>query len=112
MARVIILKKLEDKIQKIFKKESIKILKLLLSLEDNPKKGKELAHIGKLVVKELKYKKFRFDFVTDGFKVKFHSVDSLTDLLIKFVRMSDKKDQQKVINEVKKIMKQLGQEGF
>ncbi|MBT4446267.1 hypothetical protein HOA92_03435 [archaeon] len=112
MARVIILKKLEDKIQKIFKKESIKILKLLLSLEDNPKKGKELAHIGKLVVKELKYKKFRFYFVTDGFKVKFHSVDSLTDLLIKFVRMSDKKDQQKVINEVKKIMKQLGQEGF
>mgnify|MGYP001609289914 FL=1 len=36
----------------------------------------------------------------------------LTDLLIRFVRMSDKKDQQKTINEIKQILLKLGMAGF
>ena len=38
--------------------------------------------------------------------------EKLTDLLIRFVRMSDKKDQQDTINEIKKILVQFGPQGF
>jgi len=36
----------------------------------------------------------------------------LIDLLIRFVRMSDKKDQQKTINEIKKILQKFGPQKF
>ena len=36
----------------------------------------------------------------------------LSDLLIRFVRMSDKKDQQKTINEIKKILAIFGPDGL
>jgi len=36
----------------------------------------------------------------------------LVDLLIRFVRMSDKKDQQQTINEIRKILINFGPEGF
>src|SRR3989304_1379274 len=55
-------------------------------------------------IKELKYKSFRFYFITDGHKLKFIDKSSLVDLLIRFVRMSDKKDQQETINEIRKIL--------
>jgi hypothetical protein len=45
---------------KKFKKESIEIFSLILSLEENPKKGNELGHIGKIIIKEIKYNKFRY----------------------------------------------------
>ena len=112
MAIVFIHSDLEKKIDKKFKKESIKIFSLLLSLQNNPKKGKEIGHIGKIVIKEIKYNKFRFYFVTDNFKVKFLSVEELKNLIIKFVRMSEKKDQQKTIDEIKQVLRHLGEEGF
>ncbi|MCR4335749.1 MAG: hypothetical protein NUV57_04390 [archaeon] len=112
MAKVIITNELETKINKIFKKESVKIFSLLLTLEEHPKKGKQLGAVGKIAVKELKYKNFRFYFITDLFKLKFLSSEALKDLLIKFVRMSGKKDQQKTIDEIKHILRSLGSEGF
>ena len=36
----------------------------------------------------------------------------LVDSLIKFVRMSNKKDQQKTINEIKEILIKVGLRGF
>ena len=84
----------------------------MFSLENNSKKGKEIGHIGKVVIKEIKYKKFRFYFVTDNFKVKFLSTKELKNLIIKFVRMSEKKNQQKVIDEIKSVLRNLGEEGF
>jgi len=112
MAKVIITKELENKINRKFKKESIKIFENMLSLKDNPKKGKAVGQVGGVVIKELKYSSYRFYFITDGFKLKFLSNSDLEDLLIKFVRMSDKKDQQKVIDEIKYVLRSLGQEGF
>lgn len=112
MARVIVTEKLKEEINKTFKKESIEIFQLIYSLKENPKKGKELTHIGNIILKELKYKNFRFYFITDGFKLKMLKIEELTDLLIKFVRMSDKKSQQKTINEIKFILKKFGKEGF
>jgi len=112
MAIVIITKELEKEINKKFKKESIQIFKLLYSLKENPKKGKLLSNIGGIFIKEIRYKSFRFYFITDGFKLKFYDEQSLTNLLIKFVRMSDKKDQQKVINEIKEVLRSFGEKGF
>ena len=112
MAKVVITSFLEEEINKKFKNESIKIFELFYSLEQNPKKGKPLGQIGGIVIKELKYKSFRFYFITDGFKLKILSIDELNDLLIKFIRMSDKKDQQKTINEIKEVLKKFGKEGF
>jgi len=112
MAKVIITKELEEKINKKFKKESIEIFDLMYSLKENPKKGKIISQIGGNVIKELRYKSFRFYFITDGFKLKLLDISELEDLLIKFVRMSDKKDQQKIIDEIKQILKSLGKEGF
>lgn len=112
MAEVVITRDLEREINKRFKKGSIKIFELLLELRDNPKKGKEVGCVGGIVIKEIRYNVYRFYFVTDGYKVKFLKSEELTDLLIKFVRMSDKDTQQKVIDEIKNVLRNLGGKGF
>ena len=60
--KVKIIKSLLEQIQKKFKGESHKIIDLLESLEENPHKGKLLGSVGGLLIKELKYKGFRFYF--------------------------------------------------
>ena len=112
MAKVEIVAPLFNEIRKKFKAESHKIIDLMESLEENPNKGKSLGNIGGIVIKELRYKGFRFYFITDGYKLKFFNEESLTDLLIRFVRMSDKKHQQQTIDEIKKILINFGPKGF
>ena len=112
MAKVIISEELKNKILKKFKKESKRIFKLMHSLGENPRKGKLLGNVGGIVIKEIKYKSFRFYFVTDGYKLKFFSGEDLTNMLIKFVRMSDKKSQQKTIDEIKDVLRKFGEEKF
>ena len=112
MAKVEIVHSLFVEIKKKIKGESHKIIDLMESLENNPKKGKLLGHVGGIIIKELKYKSFRFYFVTDGYKLKFFGGQDLVDLLIRFVRMSDKKHQQQTINEIKKILTYFGPDGF
>lgn len=112
MANVEIIYSLFEEIEKKFKEESHKIIDLLETLEENPKKGKLLESVGGIVIKEIKYKTFQFYFITDGYKLKFLKEEELTDLLLKFVRMSDKKYQPQIINEIKKILKTIGPKGF
>jgi len=112
MAKVSIAEGLKDEILKKFKEESKIIFRQMYSLGDNPRKGKSLGHVGGIVIKELKYKKFRFYFITDGYKLKIMNQEKLVDLLIRFVRMSDKKYQQETINEIRKILLNFGPEGF
>ena len=112
MAKVEIILSLFEEIKKKFKGEAHKIIDLLESLEENPHKGKLLGNVGGIVVKELKYKSFRFYFITDGYRLKIMDESNLVDLLIRFVRISDKKDQQKTINEIKKILTNFGPSGF
>ena len=112
MAKVEIIKSLLDQIIKKFKGEAHKIIDLIETLEENPHKGKIVGQVGGIVVKELKYKSFRFYFIVEGNKLKIFSKEELIDLLLLFVRMSDKKSQQKVINEIKSILAKLGTEGF
>lgn len=112
MAKVIITRDLEAEIHKRFKGQSVEIFELMLALEDQPKKGKVVGVVGDIILKELKYGVYRFYFITEGYKVKFLKADELRDLLIKFVRMSDKDRQESVISEIKTVLKTLGSEGF
>ena len=112
MAKVQIVKSLAKEIQKKFKGESHKIISLLRSLEDSPNKGKRLGIFEGILVKELKYKNFRFYFIVDGQKLNFLSKNELVDLLMKFVRMSNKNAQQKTINEIREILIKIGPHGF
>lgn len=112
MAKVIIVKSLLEKIIQKFKGRANEIIDLLETLGESPHKGKSVGQVGGMVIKELKYEGFRFYFITDGYKIKVLGDSELSDLLIKFIRMSDKKDQQKVIDEIKNILRKLGDEGF
>jgi len=112
MAKVEIAEDLKNEILKSFKEESKEIFRLMYSLQDNPHKGKELGNAAGIVIKEIKYKNYRFYFITDGFKLRIIDASKLADLLIRFVRMSDKKDQQKTINEIKDVLRKVGDEGF
>ena len=112
MAKVVITKKLEEEVNKKFKHGSIKIFKLMRTLEENPYKGKELGNVGRIVIKEIRFEVHRFYFITDGLKIKILQKEELNDLLIKFVRMSDKKTQQRVIDEIKQILRKFGEENF
>ena len=107
MVKVIITYALECEIDRKFKGDSGKIFRLLRSLEVSPKKGKLVGTVDNVAIKELKYKSFRFYFLADAFKIKFLSIDKLEDLLIKFVRMSDKSSQQKVIGEIRDFLRKI-----
>lgn len=112
MAKVIITLQLKEEIYTRFKGQSTKIFELMYALADNPHKGKPLGNVGALVIKELRYENYRFYFITDGFKIKVLKKEELDYLIIKFVRMSDKKTQQKTIDEIKEILRKLGETGF
>jgi hypothetical protein len=112
MVKVEVVESLAAEIDKRFKKESVKVFKIMKSLEDNPRKGKVLGGVGGIVVKELKYKSYRFYFLADGYKLKFFNEAELVDLLLMFVRMSDKKHQQKTIDEIKGVLIKIGPRGF
>lgn len=112
MAKVIITASLKAEVFKKFKAESENIFLQMESLEQEPHKGKTLGHVAGIVLKELKHGKYRFYFITDGHVLKFGTDDELAALLIKFVRMSDKKNQQKIIDEIKMILKSMGFDAF
>src|SRR3989338_11407636 len=107
-----IAEKLKEEILKKFKQESKKIFRQMYSLQNNPRKGKLLGNVGGIVIKEIKYGNFRFYFITDGYKIKIMDESLLTELLIRFVRMPDKKGQQQTIDEIRKILTNIGSKGF
>ncbi|MCF7861780.1 hypothetical protein K9M79_06055 [Candidatus Woesearchaeota archaeon] len=108
MAKVVITKRLSREINKRFKEESVSVFGLMKTLEENPKKGKLVGNISDIAIKEIKYKSSRLYFITDAYKVKFLSIPELENLIIKFVRMSDKKTQQKTIDGIKLLLRKLG----
>lgn len=112
MAKVEITESLYAEIEKKFKHNAYEVIDLMQTLEQSSKKGKLLGTVGGIVIKELKYSSFRFYFITDGFKLKCFKEEELVDLLIRFVRMSDKKHQQETINEIKCILVKIGPRGF
>ena len=95
MAKVIITKSLEEEINKKFKQISVDIFSLMYTLEENPKKGKELSSVGGVLIKELRYEKFRFYFITDGYKIKFLKIEELKDLVINLLECRIRKTNKK-----------------
>jgi hypothetical protein len=112
MAKVEIVDSLAKEIKKKFKGESYKIVQLLRGLEKNPNKGKPLGHAMGFTIKEIKHKRFRFYFILDRTNINLLSREELTNLLIRFIRMSNKNHQQKTVDEIKKILVKLGPHGF
>ena len=112
MAKIEIVESLFMQIKAKFKGESHKVIDLIESLEQNPKKGKLLTSVAGILIKELKYKNFRFYFLVEGHKLKFLSEEDLQELLIRFVRMSDKKTQQKTIDEIREVLIKIGPSGI
>ncbi len=107
-----IVEELYEEIEEKFGGKADEVFSLIKSLEQSPNKGKLLGNIGGILIKELRYKSFRIYFVIDGFKLRIFNGNALNNLLIKFVKMSNKKEQQKSIEEIKKILRNLGEEGF
>ncbi len=112
MVQVEIAESLFAEIESTFKRESSKVLDLIESLKYNPRKGKPLGVIGGIVIKEIRYKSFRFFFLADSHKIKCLDGSDLSSLLIRFVRMSSKKHQQQTIDEIKTILRKIGPIGF
>jgi hypothetical protein len=112
MAKVEISQNLKNEVFKKFQGKSEEIFNLMYSLENSPTKGKIIGQVSGIIIKEIRYESFRFYFITDGFKLRLLEQNDLKDIFIKFVRMSDKKDQQKVIDEIKTILRSLGERGF
>jgi hypothetical protein len=112
MAKVEIVRSLFEEIEKTFKKDSDKIFDLIETVENNHSKGKTVGNVAAIVIKELKYKGYRFYFIVDGYTLKFVDTKELQDLLLRFVRMSDKKRQKKTIESIKDILRNIGPTGF
>ncbi len=112
MAKIEIVKSLFEDIKKKFNGKSHKIIDLMENLEQNPNKGKLLGNIAGILIKEIRYNSFRFYFITNGYKLKFVNASGLNDILIRFIRISDKKNQQKIINEIKKVLANIWFDAF
>ncbi|MCR4327243.1 MAG: hypothetical protein NUV46_01535 [Nanoarchaeota archaeon] len=108
MAKVEISEKLKEEIFKKFKDESKKVFSLMFSLKENPNKGKIVGKVSEILIKEIKYGSFKFYFITDGHKLRIMDSSEIEELLIRFVRMSNKKTQQKVIDEIKELLRKFG----
>ncbi|MFT4305014.1 MAG: hypothetical protein ACMXX8_02895 [Candidatus Woesearchaeota archaeon] len=101
---VSLIKKLEKK----FKPSELKELKsLFFSLQENPFQGDLLYTFGAFVLKEKKYRSFRFYFIHSKNLLIIKDIENLKDEIIRFIDMSKKNDQQKVINKLKEMLKRL-----
>lgn len=105
--KILVIKSLRDEIYKKFKKDSLKVYNLINSLRDNLNKGKHLGKISTFILKELKYKNFRFYFIIKENELILYRKEDIKELLIKFIDMSNKNKQQQTINKIKIILKNL-----
>lgn len=114
MIKIYVYKQLEKEINKrLSKKEADNVFLHFYSLKQNLFKGDTITNIGSILVKELKYKKFRFYFIQSKDTLKLLSEEDLKQRIIKFIAMSDKsKEQQKIINKIKENLLDKGFEWF
>ena len=107
MIKIIIFNSLRDEIYNTFKKDSIKIYSLMENLKINPNKGKVIGHVGNISIREIKFKTYRFYFIIDGHKLFLFNKGKINELLIRFIKMSKKNNQDKVIQEIKSILEKI-----
>lgn len=112
MIKIKVLNSLRDEIIKTFKKQSVEVFNFIGTLKENPNKGTILGHVGPISIRELRFDTYRFYFILNGHELSLFNSNKLQELLIRFVRLSKKNDQQKVINEIKTILKKIGVNNF
>jgi len=101
-------KSLVKKLEKRFNKKELRELKkVFLSLEENPDQGDLLYAFGNFVLKEKKYKTFRFYFLHSRKILIIKDFEKLKHEIIRFIEMSKKNDQQRVIDKLKTMMNKL-----
>jgi hypothetical protein len=99
---------LVKKLEKRFNKKELKELKqLFLSLQDNPFQGDLIYAFGNFVLKEKKYKTFRFYFLHSRKILIIKDIENLKDEIIRFIEMSKKNDQQRTINKLKEMLTKI-----
>ncbi len=112
MIKIVILNSLRDKIYKIFKQDSLKVYKKIKQLKTNPHKGKILTNVNDITLRELKYGSFKLYYIIDKNKLSLFNEEKLKELLIKFIAISKKNNQKRTINEIKNVLRNIGDEGF
>lgn len=101
-------KSLINNLEKKFNKSELSDLKKQFkSLEQNPFQGDIIAVFGAVVLKEKKYKSFRFYFIHSKNILVIKDLDKLKDEIIRFIEYSKKNNQQRTIEKLKKILEQL-----
>ena len=104
---------IKDINKRLSKKQADAVFLHIYSLEGNPFKGDVLSVVGSVVLKEICFESFRFYFIHSQNVMKCIGVDELKAEIFKFIAMSDKsKEQQKVINRIKKDLKKFGYDWF
>ena len=99
---------LVKKLEKRFNKNELKELKkIFLSLQDNPYQGDLVYSFGNFVLKEKKYKTFRFYFLHSRKILIIKDLEELKDEIIRFIEMSKKNNQQRIIDKLKEMMNKL-----
>jgi len=93
--------------KKFNKKELKELKKMFLSLEDNPYQGDLLFTYGSFILKEKKHGAFRFYFLHSRRILIIKDLEELKDEIIRFIDMSKKNNQQKVIDKLKEMIKKL-----
>ena len=63
-------------------------------------------------IKELKYKGFRFYFIVNNHEIMFFNSGEITKMLIKFIKMSENRNQQTTIDEIKRVLRIIGPNAF
>jgi hypothetical protein len=112
MIKIKVLNALREEIIKIFKKRSDELFDLFETLLENPNKGSILGHVGSISIRELRFDSYRIYFILNGHELSLYNSKKLAELLIRFIRMSKKNDQQKTIDEIKNILKNIGASEF
>ena len=104
--------KVEKSLVKEIKKKfgintALKIMDSFETLKENPQRGKKVGRVGDYLIKELKFETFRFYFITNGVELKLFLKKEIESIIIKFIRMSKKNNQQKIIGEIKELIKNM-----
>lgn len=106
MVKVVIENSLVKKLERKFQSSELKEIKqLFLSLEENPFQGKLIGTIGPVILKEKKYKSFRFYFIISKQLVIVR--ENLESEVIRFIEMSKKNNQERVIKKLREILRKL-----
>lgn len=105
--KVVILNSLRDEILKRLKGDAPKVYDLIEQLTRNHHKGKVIGHAGGCSIRELKYNSFRLYYIISLHKLILFDAGALRELLVEFIAMSKKHDQQHVINQITTMLESL-----